>query len=195
MFLPSLNDIVIERCNSPERFSPTRSLVSDPHSKLVEYMNEVKTLSHANGLTASWFEDMSKFLNYPVLVLSATSILCSGLRIEPYIVMGLSIITFMCSGLYHTLQPNIRQTSYVISEVEFSEISSNIQKFIGLKDRNITDIKEFSNNIFTYIQKCKREAPPVPRRFIDQAQMFRKNRIRKQKTPRPIFSIPELNHV
>ena len=192
----SLRDVVmitIENDNSPPVSSTSSSLIqrSDPYTLLLEYSKEAKIMTLAHAYTAQWYNDLAKYLNYPVILLSACSSVCAGLKVNQYILLGMTLSMLILTSFDHAINPKSKQHNHVLAKVEFDEIAGNLRQFILSNHRTAAEIKEYSEEILSYLQKWKSIAPTVPPRYMKAAKRYREHRVRKHKKLKASFAITE----
>lgn len=164
----------------------------DPYALLVEYSNEAKILTLAHGYTAQWYNDLSKYLNFPVILLSAASSVCAGLKIDPYILLGMTLSILILTSFDHAINPKSKQHNHMLAKVEFDEIAGNLRQFIGSNHRTAVEIKEYSEEILTYLQKWKSVSPVAPPRYMKAAiRVRREHHLQNQNKPKTSIVITE----
>jgi hypothetical protein len=184
--------ITVEDKNSPisnDRNSLLRP--SNPYALLVEYSREAKIMTLAHAYTAQWYNDLSKYLKYPLIILSAASSVCAGLKVDPYILLGMTLSMLILTSFDHAINPKHKQHSHMLAKIEFDEIAGNLRQFIGSNHRTTQEIKIYSEEILTYLQKWKSVAPMVPPRYMKAAARDREHRVRNHKKLQPSFAVSD----
>jgi hypothetical protein len=199
--LPDLSDnledvvlITIKNSNSPTPPSNAGSSLlrsSDPYALLVEYSKEAKIMTLAHAYTAQFYNDLAKYLSFPLILLSTSSSVCAGLNVNQYILLGMTLSMLVLTSFDHAINPKSKQHNHMLAKVEFDEIAGNLRQFIGSNHRTPAEIKEYSEEILTYLQKWKSIAPTVPPRYMRAAMRDREHRVRKHKKLKASFAIAE----
>lgn len=164
---------------------------NNPYALLIGYAQEAMVHSTAHDLTAHYYSDVGKCLNYPLIILSAGSSVMAGLDLHKYAVMGINLSMLTLTAFDHVINPRDKSHTHMLSKIEFEEVASNIKQYIGANSRTPQEIKEFSQDIYQYLTKWKSVAPSVPRRYMARAQRSCSSNYRPQhrNAMRPLFNV------
>ena len=125
----------------PQRPSQTRSVIpNDPYSLLREYEYEARVKGLGHELTAQWYQQLGRILDYPVIILSAVSTVLAGISSQTasvacikneivdnqnlgltYSIMGLSLLTVILTSFNKTIQPKEKAHLHFSAKLEFDE--------------------------------------------------------------------------
>ena len=138
---------------------------------LEDYRKEAQALSISHDKTARFYEDLSKYLNYPVILLSAAASVVAGLntkekeQFHPYILLVMTLLTLVLTSFDHTVSPKNKVHDHLVAKIEFEEMAENVKQFIQSNHRSHEEIKEYSAEILSYLQKWKSVSPTIPNRY------------------------------
>lgn len=154
----------------------------DPYTLLRRYAKDSKTTARAYSLSEAYYRSLSKYLNYPVVALSAVSTVCAGLDINKYVLMGVSLATLILLGFDKAIDPKDREHDANKFAVEYGEIASNIKQFVLSNNRTQGEVKAYSETVYSLLTKWKAMNPPIKQSFVTQAKTYYLERVRKHKT-------------
>jgi hypothetical protein len=163
-------DIIVMTIDNRENDVAPQIKRNNPYDLLLGYANEATVHSTAHDLTAHFYLDVAKLLNYPLIVLSAGSSIMAGLALHRYWVIGVNLSMLTLTAFDHVVNPRDKAQTHMLSKIEFEEVASNIKQYVGSNSRSKEEIKDFSEEIYNYLTKWKSIAPNIPRRYMSQAQ-------------------------
>lgn len=167
------------------------SLGADPYYLLRTYARESKIKAYSYSLSEGYYRNLHKYLNYPVVVLSAISTVIAGLDLNSYAIMGLSLSMLILLGFDKLIDPKENEHKANQFKVEYGEINSNVKIFILNNGRTHEQVKAYAEQIHELINKWKSINPSVFQRFTDVATMKYTKKLRKNLSVRNIIDLPQ----
>ena len=161
-----------------EEFSALKPSSPGPYALLKKYMHESKVLSIAYKKSEAYYRSLYKCLTYPVIVTSVVASVCSGLDLNRYILLALSLSTLMLSGFNSAINPKDRENKANQVSTEFGEISSNISQFIYENSKSKDDIKAYSQLVHELLNTWKSQSPSIQKKYLDKAKIEACQRLR-----------------
>lgn len=174
---------------------------NDPYSLLRSYAKESKIMSIAYHKSEVYYRWMFKCFNYPVVVLSAVNTVCTGIGMNGYILLGISLCMLILLGFDKLIDPKDKSVDANKFSVEYGEISGNIKQFIMSNDRSRDDIKNYSEIMYSLLVKWKAFNPPIKDVFVEEAQKEKLPKVRdsmthmKPQTPKKKSSLTGLERL
>lgn len=142
----------------------------DPYSLLKSYMYEARILSLALSYREKYYRKMAHCLTYPLVVLSATASVLSGLDMDPYLIMSINLTSLILIGFNQLIAPKEQQFLSNTIKNEFSEIQQSIQQFISENNKTSEQIKQYSQIIFEQLKIWKSLSPDIKTSYIKTAK-------------------------
>ena len=174
------------RDHSESNSSNMSTMVNNkPVHLLTGYANDARVQGLAHALSARFYRNMSKCLNYPLLIFAAASSVLAGLDVNKYILLSVTLATLILSSFDHAINPKDRAHHHMVSKIEFDEIASNVRHFLGSRTHTEFELLEFSDKIMEFMTKWKSVSPPIPARFFREAYAI--PRIRAHRPPKKTF--------
>lgn len=181
--------------------SDSFKMVSDQYYLLKIYARESKILSYAYSLSESYYRNLYKYFNYPLVILSASSTVLSGMNENTYIIMGISLSMLILIGFDKLIDPKDREHKANQFKVEYGEINSNIKLFILNNGKVSHEIKAYASQIHEMMNKWQSINPPVFSKFIKLSTIKYTKKIRnhtilcEEKKTTPRGSTEQLNTI
>ena len=138
---------------------------------LKKYADEARILSIAYAYSESKFRMLNKWLTYPVIILSSLASVFSGLDMDKFILLGLSLSILILSGFNTAIGPLDRSNRANQFKTEFDNISSDIGQFINENNKTKDEIKAYSAQCHELLNVWKSLSPPVQSSFVKQASI------------------------
>jgi hypothetical protein len=158
--------------NSDERgHLRTPSSSPNPYSLLIQYKKEATILSNAHKINEAHYRQISKYLTYPVILLSAVASVLAGLRNTnlEYVLLGITLATLLFSGFNTAISPKDKEHASAKVSTEFGEIASNINQFVTENNKSNDEIKAYSRRMLAILDVWRSLAPPISNSFIKRA--------------------------
>jgi hypothetical protein len=155
--------------------------MASSYKLLLDYMNEANILSMAYRKSERYYRNLYNYLTYPVILTSTLSAVSSGLGVNRYILLGLSLTTLLITGFNSALNPANKEKLANQVGIEFGEIASNVRQFVQENSKTETEIKAYSQLIHELINTWQALAPPLKETYIVQARSEVAVRIRSLK--------------
>lgn len=152
---------------------------NNPYSLLKEYALESKILSLAYSYREGLYRSIHQNISYPLVILTSVSSVFSGLDMNRYMIMVLSLITLCLIGMEKAIDPKTNEFQALNIKNEFSEINQSIVQFVKENNKSSNDIKQFSKLIYEQMKIWKSLAPPIREKYIVKATGICTKKIRK----------------
>lgn len=157
----------------------------DVYGLLWTYSRESKVYGKAYSMSESYYRRTYKIFNYPLVILSAVSTICSGLNIHQYIMLGIALSMMILIGFDKLINPKEKEHDANRFAVEYQEIASNIKQFIMSNNRSKAEVKAYSETVYALISKWKSINPPLKDSFVKQATVDITTKLRSHRMKIP----------
>jgi uncharacterized protein (DUF433 family) len=142
---------------------------TNPNELLKKYAMEAKIKALAYKYSEIYNRNLYKCLTYPLIILSSTTTVLAGLKMNDNLLMGLSLAMVLFSGFNQAINTKNKEHDANRISVEMSEIESNINHFLHLKTDKIEDAKAYSETVHELLKTWKSMEPPIKNSYINAA--------------------------
>jgi outer membrane murein-binding lipoprotein Lpp len=157
--------------------------VEGSYKLLNDYMIETKVLSEAYKKSEAHWRNVSKMLNYPLIVITTLMSVFSSIELNKYVLMALSFGSMLITSFATAVAPKDREAKANQISTEFGEIASNIRQFINENHKTKEEVKAFSQMQLELIEIWKGLSPPINDKYIKQSKIHNAPRTRSGSPP------------
>ena len=175
--------------SSPASSDAMLNVMGDPRILLSSYMRDSKISSKAYELSEGYYRWLHKALNYPLVVLIAVNTVCAAIKLNEYVIMGISLAMLILKGFDSFINPKEKEHLANQVNVEFGEISRNIkQHLLTTSSADDEASLHYSETVHELINVWTSLSPPCRDDFVLKSKKIYAERSRshsmKKKVPR-----------